>query len=300
MVVTAVSLAVAAIPESLPAVVSLSLALGARRMAARGALVRHLPAVETLGSVTVIASDKTGTLTEGPMAVARLWTPSGEATVTGHGYEPDGRGAMARRARAGRRSTDLLPAGILCNDASLVRVGERGWRVDGDPIEAALLAAAVRGGVDVELVRARTRGWPRSRSIRHGADDHRAPCAGRGRRRGLQGCPRGAARPRVLDDPPDDRRRGPGGRRRSRREPAAGSSPSRGHGAGPVGGAGRPACASSAWSALADPLRRPREPAVAAARAAGIRPVVITGDHPATVGRLARPAGHPGGRSSRS
>ena len=91
MVVTAVSLTVAAVPESLPAVVTLALAIGAHRMARRSAVVRRLAAVETLGAVTVVAADKTGTLTEGTMLAERVWTPAGEYVAEGHGYDPRGR-----------------------------------------------------------------------------------------------------------------------------------------------------------------------------------------------------------------
>jgi Ca2+-transporting ATPase len=153
MVLTGVSLAVAAVPESLPAVVTLALALGARRMAHRAAVVRALPAVETLGSVTVLAADKTGTLTEGRMLVERLWTPeAGEFTVTGSGYDPEGSISPAGRGAL----TELLRDVVLCNDADLQPPdGEwTRWRPMGDPTEAALLVVAAKGGARADALRA--------------------------------------------------------------------------------------------------------------------------------------------------
>jgi Ca2+-transporting ATPase len=153
MAVVGVSLAVAAVPESLPAVVAVALALGAHRMARRRAVVRRLPAVETLGSVTVIATDKTGTITEGRMVAEKVWTPSAAYAVEGHGYEPIGALDIDDTHRLADTSPEdrerelrrLLRDVLLCNDARLVH-GEAGWSVVGDPLEGALLTLARKGG----------------------------------------------------------------------------------------------------------------------------------------------------------
>ena len=158
MLLTAVSLAVAAVPEGLPAVVTITLALGVTRMVKRHALIRKLPAVETLGSATVICSDKTGTLTKNEMTVTRLFTGNRFFEVTGEGYEPVGEIRETGREAAypdpsplppGLR--ELLTAAVLCNGATL-RQEEGTWRILGDPTEGALLVVAAKAALTIEVL----------------------------------------------------------------------------------------------------------------------------------------------------
>ncbi|MCA1797967.1 MAG: HAD-IC family P-type ATPase [Xanthomonadaceae bacterium] len=148
MFLAAVALAVAAIPEGLPAIITITLALGVQMMARRKAIVRRLPAVEALGAVTVICSDKTGTLTRGEMMVATVLTPSGSWTVDGSGYMPDGSIVAGVGENPDRDDLDgLLRAAILCND-SKVALHDGQPAVIGDATEAALKVLALKGGLD--------------------------------------------------------------------------------------------------------------------------------------------------------
>ncbi len=159
MFIWAVSLAVAAVPEALPAVVTISLAIGVQRMVKRHALVRKLPAVETLGCTTVICSDKTGTLTQDQMTVRQIYTNDRLVEVTGVGYEPKGNflyGNQPIEALKDVHVETLLRIGNLCNDSHLhFESGEGRWQIKGDPTEGALVVAAAKAGMEHESERRR-------------------------------------------------------------------------------------------------------------------------------------------------
>lgn len=148
----AVALAVGAIPEGLPAVVTITLAIGVSRMAKRKAIIRKLPTVETLGSTTVICSDKTGTLTQNEMTVQMIASGDERFEISGVGYSPDGViSKNEEKIEVDNKVAlkELLRSGLLCNDSRLVKV-DKTWKVEGDPTEGALITAALKGGLDIE------------------------------------------------------------------------------------------------------------------------------------------------------
>ncbi|WP_315986541.1 HAD-IC family P-type ATPase [Microvirga sp. Mcv34] len=158
--IAVVALAVGIVPEGLPAVITITLAIGVRRMAARNAVIRKLPAVETLGATSVICTDKTGTLTRNEMTARRIVTQAHEVLASGSGYVPEGELTSAGSEddlAALSASGDVLRCGLLCNDAELERKEGR-WIVNGDPMEGALIALAMKAGLNPAHARSE---WPR-------------------------------------------------------------------------------------------------------------------------------------------
>lgn len=166
MLMTAISLAVAAIPEGLPAVVTIVLALGMQRMARKNSIMRKLHAVETLGSITVICSDKTGTLTQNQMTVTKAYANAQLYDFSGEGYEPRGRILRNQQQAEISKEQDLsllLQGIVLCNDAKLTLSEENNaWGIIGDPTEGALLTAAAKAGLTQDDI---NRQFPRSKEL---------------------------------------------------------------------------------------------------------------------------------------
>jgi Ca2+-transporting ATPase len=304
---TAVSLAVAAVPEGLPAVVTVALALGVRRMSRRRALVRKLAAVETLGSTSVICTDKTGTLTVGEMTVRALYVAGRSYEVTGEGYGPQGEVRFEGETAGASQSGPLLELATVllgCNNAHLVEEGGT-WKTVGDPTEGALLVAGVKAGGDRTRIESEL---PRQREFPFDSDRKRSSVVRRTPSGTLRAFVNGAPGPllercthvytptgiRVLTAP--DRERA-----------LAQTTIMAKQALRVLGSAYRDAPHDLPADATADALERdlvfvgltgmydPPRPeakaAIAKCHAAGIRVVMITGDHPHTAIAVAREIG---------
>ena len=314
-----VSLAVAAVPEGLPAVVTLVLAVGVTRMVRRNALVRRLPSVETLGSVTVICSDKTGTLTRNEMTVREVATGSGQWRVTGVGYTPHGRFVPAdtppddTENRAEPKPTAvagddpdlrrLLSIGARCGNAAVRPTASGGWQVIGDPTEGALVVAALKAGIEAgatdEPVIYEVPFDPVRRSMAVVVrPPHAAPrLYTKGAAEVILAASRFEQRGGTVVPLDDQRRRAILGTvdtyaARALRvlgmawrdlDPGFVPTDTDGGGGGDLVFAG--------LVGMIDPPRDEAREAVRRCRAAGIRPVMITGDHPATALAIARELG---------
>jgi Ca2+-transporting ATPase len=306
VLMVAISQMVSMVPEGLPVAMTIALAVGMQRMAARGAIIRRLSAVETLGSTTVICSDKTGTLTKNEMTAVALWLPptegGREVAVGGIGYAP--LGEFTEDARTVDPTTtdesslrELLQAAVLCNDAGLrPPEGERGaWSVLGDPTEGALLVLARKAGIDPIALRAaapRQAELPFDSDVKLMATGHRVPDAAC--RVWIKGAPEALLRLCPAADAAFAQQARIAANAMAARalrvlafgtlddlplEPAAGFDAF----------AGRVRLLGLVGEI--DPPREEARGAVAECRAAGIRPVIVTGDHKLTGLAIARELG---------
>jgi Ca2+-transporting ATPase len=304
---TSVSLAVAAVPEGLPAVVTVALSLGVLRMARRRALVRKLAAVETLGSTSVICTDKTGTLTVGEMTVRALYVAGRRYEVTGEGYGPDGEVRFEGRKAEGLHRAPLLELATVllgCNNAHLVRE-DGAWKTVGDPTEGALLAAGAKAGGDRGRIEEEL---PKQHEIPFDSDRKRSTVIRRMPDGTLRAFINGA--PDVLLERCTQLYTGTGVRPMTdggRQDIVAQNTAMAQQALRVLGSAWRdldnasPADLTAdaverdlvfvGLSGMYDPPRQEAKKAVATCRAAGIRVVMITGDHPHTATAIAREIG---------
>ena len=297
MLVFGIALAVAVVPEALPAVVTISLALGAQRLARGNALVRRLAAAETLGSTSVICSDKTGTLTRDEMTVRALYAGGRRYAVTGSGYEPRGELLLdGAQVPAPAVVLEVLRAGALASDAHVERTA-RGWEIHGDPTEGALVVAAAKAGMVKADLDAR---FPRVGEIPFTADRKRMTTLHRVDG-GTLACAKGA--PEVLL-PACTRIHGWEGERRCTGADRAGLldvsasmagealrvvAVARKHGASL--GDSEERLTFLGLVGMIDPPRPEVRPALERCREAGVKVVMITGDHPTTARAIAAELG---------
>ncbi len=311
VLILGVALAVAAVPEGLPAVVTAVLSIGVQRMAARRAIVRHLAAVETLGSATVIASDKTGTLTRNEMSVRRIVTATGSATFDGIGYSPEGHvePSLSDPARAALRSEVVraLAAAERANNAVLQDHDGR-WMIQGDPTEGALIVAARRAGLEADILDAR---FPRVGEVPFSSERklmstvHHDTDRGGGLRAFTKGAP-DVLLAHCSHELVGDGTRGLTNERRGeilRANDALAGEAMRTLGVAFRSLSGKEASREGFGEeiehdlvflglvGIIDPPRDEARQAVAKARQAGIRTVMITGDHPKTAAVIANELG---------
>ena len=304
VVMVAISQMVSMVPEGLPVAMTIALAVGMQRMAGRGAIIRRLAAVETLGSTTVICSDKTGTLTRNEMTVGQLWLPAGRRVrVGGVGYLPQG--DLRELDGGNERVLDcadpalvaLLEGSALCNDAEVVPPHDHAspWTILGDPTEAALLVAAAKAGIDYRALRGQA---PRDAELPFDSDSKMMATRHHGfetsRRVYVKGAPEAVLRLCVAD--------GEAVLQAAREEADAMAGRAlRVLAVATV--ADDPLDAAGGFGALAgrarllglvgqiDPPREEVKVAVAECREAGIRPIMVTGDHKLTGFAIARTLG---------
>jgi len=299
MLLFGIALAVAVVPEALPAVVTISLAIGVQRMVKRHALMRRLPAVETLGCTSVICSDKTGTLTRDEMTVRRCWVAGEFIDVSGAGYEPKGEfSRLGNRMEPTAELLRLLKAAALASDAHLAAPGDDGGlSLKGDPTETALVVAAAKAGLDqAELAAC----CPRVDEIPFTSETKRMTTL-HATATGMHACAKGAPEvilescSRVLTSSGDADLEEPGRQRIAEAAKRMAEDALR-----VLAVASRPdATRENAEGGLtflglvgmSDPPRPEARAAIRTCREAGIRPVLITGDHPLTALAVARELG---------
>ncbi|HET9020738.1 MAG TPA: cation-translocating P-type ATPase [Ornithinibacter sp.] len=297
MLLFGIALAVAVVPEALPAVVTISLAIGLQRMARRNALIRRLPAVETLGSTSVICSDKTGTLTRDEMTVRRVWVAGRTWDVAGSGYEPAGAFSVeGTTAPPSPALLGLLRAAALASDAEL-HLTDGGWRITGDPTEGALIVAAAKAGLDKDELNAVA---PRVQEIPFTSESKRMTTLHR-TRDGTTACTKGAPEmvlPNCAAVATADGVRALDARARAELLEVAHTFAADALRVLAVATKQDTEleCASEGMTLLGlvgmiDPPRTEARDAIAVCERAGIRPVMITGDHPLTATAVAREIG---------